>query len=181
MATTRRAWSVSACLIMSAFILGGANAHAGGKMKAEAELLDATGKSVGKAHLTQQKDGVKIKLKVSGLPPGKHGFHVHEIGTCTPPDFKSAGPHFNPFQKHHGMENPEGRHAGDLPNLEVKEDGTAEATVVAAGATLKKGRASLLKEGGTALVIHADPDDNVTDPAGNAGARIACGAIVKAK
>jgi len=163
-------------------ILATGTAFAGGKtLKAQADILDATGKSIGKATLTEQKQGVKIRLKVSGLAPGKHGYHIHETGTCTPPDFKSAGGHFNPFQKQHGMENPQGRHAGDLPNLEVKQDGSAKVTFVASEATLKEGPNSLLKEGGTAIVIHADPDDNKSDPAGNAGARVACGVIVKAK
>ena len=155
-----------------------AKSHA---MQAHADLQDANGKSIGTATLSEQKGGVKVKLDVSGLPPGQHGFHIHETGACTPPDFKSAGGHFNPFKKHHGQENPAGKHAGDFPNLEVKEDGTAQATVIATGATLKKGPASLLKAGGTAIVIHADPDDYKSDPAGNAGNRVACGVIVKEK
>lgn len=168
-----------ACCLFS--VLAAGTAFAGGKaLKAKAEIRDAAGKTVGKATLTEQKDGVKVVLKVSGLPPGKHGYHIHETGSCTTPDFKSAGGHFNPFQKHHGLENPQGKHAGDLPNLEVKKDGKAKVTFLATEATLKDGPASLLKEGGTAVVIHADPDDNMTDPAGNAGARIACGVIVKA-
>ncbi|HBG05685.1 MAG: superoxide dismutase [Geobacteraceae bacterium GWC2_58_44] len=169
-------------IVFCVCILVTGTAFAGSKaMKARADILDSTGKSIGTATLTQQKGGVEVKLKVSGLTPGKHGFHIHETGSCTPPDFKSAGPHFNPFQKHHGLENPQGKHAGDLPNLEAKQDGTAEATFVAVDATLKKGPGSLLKKGGTAIVIHADPDDNKSDPAGNAGARVACGVIVKAK
>jgi superoxide dismutase, Cu-Zn family len=150
-------------------------------LQARADLQDPAGKSIGSATLTEQKDGVKIELKVSGLTPGKHGFHIHETGTCTPPDFKSAGGHFNPFSKHHGMDNPLGKHAGDIPNLEVKEDGTAAVSVVATGTTLGKGAGSLLKPGGTALVIHGAPDDNMSDPAGNAGPRVACGVIVPVK
>ena len=169
--------AICACLCL---IAGVAQAKSHG-MQAHADIRDANGKSIGTATLTEQKDGVKVKEKVSGLLPGRHGFHIHETGTCTPPDFKSAGGHFNPFKKHHGMENPAGKHAGDFPNLEVKEDGTAQATVIATGATLKKGPASLLKPGATAIVIHADPDDNMSDPAGNAGARIACGVIESGK
>ena len=173
-------WKVVIVCAVCCLVTG--TAFAGSKaMKARADMLDPAGKSLGTAMLTEQKDGVKVELKVSGLAPGKHGFHFHEKGTCTPPDFKSAGGHFNPFKKHHGMDHPEGKHAGDLPNLEVKEDGTAEVTVVAEGTTLKKGPGSLLKKGGTALVIHAGPDDNKTDPAGNAGDRVACGVVVKAK
>lgn len=172
----------SACAVCCTLCLMGGTAHAmSHEMKARADIVDAKGKSIGKATFTEQKDGVKVMLKVSGLPAGKHGFHIHETGTCTPPDFKSAGGHFNPFKKGHGMENPAGKHAGDFPNLEVKQDGTAQVTVIATGATLKKGPASLLKPGGTAIVIHADPDDYKTDPAGNAGNRVACGVIVKGK
>lgn len=151
------------------------------EMKALADILDPAGKTIGTATLTEQKDGVKIVLRVSGLTPGKHGFHVHENGVCTSPDFKSAGGHFNPFHKHHGIDNPQGKHAGDLPNLEVNNDGTAETTIVATGTTLGKDPGSLLKEGGTSIVIHAGPDDNMSDPAGNAGPRVACGVVVEAK
>ncbi|HYS43550.1 MAG TPA: superoxide dismutase family protein [Geobacteraceae bacterium] len=168
-------------LCSALFLVAATGATAGNKMKARADIKDATGKTMGTATLTEEKKGVKIVLKVSGLSPGKHGFHLHEKGACDPPDFKSAGGHFNPFGKHHGAKNPEGKHAGDFPNLEVKENGTAEVTVVAEGATLKKGVGSLLREGGTAIVIHADPDDEMSDPAGNSGTRIGCGTIVTAK
>jgi len=169
-------------LVCSVFFLVTSTALAGSKeMKARADILDPAGKSIGTATLTEQKDGVKIVLKVSGLTTGKHGFHIHENGVCTPPDFKSAGGHFNPFHKQHGIDNPQGKHAGDIPNLEVGKDGAAEVTVVALGTTLGKGPGSLLKEGGTAIVIHADPDDNKSDPAGNAGPRVACGVVVRAK
>lgn len=168
-------------LVCSVFFLVTGTAVAGSnKAGARAFILDPTGKALGTASLSEQKGGVKIALKVSGLAPGKHGFHFHENGVCDPPGFKSAGDHFNPFHKHHGSSNPQGKHAGDLPNLEVKEDGTAEVTFVAKGVTLRKGPGSLLKQGGTALVIHALPDDYQSDPAGNAGPRIACGVVVKA-
>lgn len=169
------------CAMFITLCLFTGTAHAMSHVKAQAEIQDASGKSIGTATFTEQKEGVKVEIAVSGLPPGQHGFHIHENGTCLPPDFKSAGGHFNPFKKHHGSDNPAGKHAGDFPNLEVKDDGTAKATVVAAGATLKKGPGSLLKPGGTAIVIHADPDDYQSDPAGNAGDRVACGVIVKAK
>jgi len=169
-------------LICSALFLAAATgAAAGDKMKARADIKDATGKTLGTANLTEEKKGVKIVLKVSGLSPGRHGFHLHEKGACDPPDFKSAGGHFNPFGKHHGAKNPEGKHAGDFQNLEAKENGTAEVTVVAEGATLGKGAGSLLKEGGTSIVIHADADDEMSDPAGNSGARIGCGTVVSVK
>jgi Cu-Zn family superoxide dismutase len=146
---------------------------------ATATLKNADGKEVGKASFTPSKEGVKVQVAVAGLPPGKHGIHLHAAAKCDPPDFKSAGPHFNPTEKHHGLHNPEGAHAGDLPNLSVGKDGKAKATFTAKGATLGEGTGALLGGDGTAIVIHADPDDEKTDPAGNSGARIACGVIVK--
>lgn len=161
------------------FLLAGAAAASGHETKARADLRDAAGKAVGTATLTEREKGVEITLKVTGLSPGRHGFHLHEKGSCDPPDFKTAGGHFNPFGKKHGALNPEGKHAGDLMNLEAKADGSAEVTVVAEGTTLGKGPGSLLKEGGTAIVIHAAPDDEMTDPAGNAGARVVCGVVTE--
>jgi Cu-Zn family superoxide dismutase len=173
-------FSAKTFLVCSVCFLVTASAWAGSKtMQAEANIVDTTGKTVGAATLTEQPHGVAIVLKVSGLTPGRHGLHLHENGICTPPDFKSAGGHFNPLHKQHGSDNPQGMHAGDLPNLEVKADGTAKLTVVATGTTLGAGPGSLLKEGGTSIVIHAEADDNKSDPAGNAGARVACGVVVK--
>jgi Cu-Zn family superoxide dismutase len=146
---------------------------------AKAELINSKGEKIGTATFTQEAEGVKITLEASHLPPGSHGFHIHAVGKCEPPDFKSAGAHFNPTGKKHGLQNPEGPHAGDLPNLTVGPDGTAKVEVVAKQVTLGEGKNSLLQSEGTALVIHANPDDEKTDPAGNAGDRIACGVITK--
>lgn len=146
---------------------------------AHAELKDAQGRTVGQAMFEETTEGVRVVLDAKNLPPGPHGFHVHETGKCDAPDFKTAGAHFNPGKKQHGHQNPKGPHAGDLPNLEVSADGTGRASAVAAGATLGQGPTSLLKDGGTALVVHAKPDDGKTDPAGNAGARIACGIVTR--
>lgn len=144
---------------------------------AKSALIDTEGKKVGTAVLTEDAEGVRINLELTGLPPGTHAFHIHTVGRCDPPDFKSAGGHFNPHGKKHGVKNPEGVHAGDLPNLVIGPDGTASLEVLASGVTLGAGAHSLFHPGGTALVIHAGPDDDLTDPAGNSGARIACGVI----
>jgi Cu-Zn family superoxide dismutase len=149
----------------------------GGAGGAHALLRDASGKEVGTATLAPAGGSVKIDLKLKDLPPGAHAFHVHSVGRCDPPSFESAGPHFNPTNRQHGHQNPQGAHAGDLPNLEVRPDGTAQVSLLAPGLTLGEGQGSLFGKEGTALVVHASPDDGRTDPAGNAGARIACGVI----
>ena len=147
---------------------------------ATAELKSADGKDVGKVTLTQTKAGVRLQLALNGVPPGEHAFHVHAVGKCEPP-FTSAGPHFNPGQKKHGKENPEGHHAGDMDNVTVPANGKLNATIVNNDITLEKGKPnSVFQEGGTALVVHAKQDDYKSDPAGNAGDRIACGVITEA-
>jgi Cu-Zn family superoxide dismutase len=147
-------------------------------LSATAELKSADGKDVGTAKLTQTRSGVRIALTLKGLPAGEHAFHVHAVGKCEPP-FTSAGPHFNPVQKKHGKLNPEGHHAGDMDNITIPASGKLTRRVVNKDITLEKDKPnSVLQEGGTALVIHAGKDDYTTDPAGNAGDRIACGVIV---
>lgn len=147
---------------------------------AKAILTDPQGHKVGEATLEETAKGVKITLQVENLPPGEHAFHIHEKALCDPPDFKTAGGHFNPFGKQHGLKNPEGPHAGDLPNITIGPDGRCSFEITASLVTLKSGeKNSLFHPGGTSLMIHQDPDDNVSDPAGHAGPRIACGPIVK--
>lgn len=143
------------------------------------KLSDAKGKSVGTATLSADPGGVKITLAVKGLAAGDHAIHVHETAKCDGPDFKSAGGHFNPDHKKHGHDNPDGAHAGDMPNVTVDAKGGSTASVVAPGVTLDDGPHSVFTSGGTALVIHSKADDMKTDPAGAAGDRIACGLIKK--
>lgn len=168
-----------ACLASCDRQAGEADRNGGteGAGKASALLVDARGKKVGTANLSEVEGGVRVELEAAGLSPGPHGFHIHKAGDCHGPDFRSAGGHFNPFNRKHGLENPGGAHAGDLPNLVAGEDGTARADVVAKGVTLRPGPASLLRPGGTSLVIHERADDGKTDPDGNAGGRVACGVI----
>jgi Cu-Zn family superoxide dismutase len=148
-------------------------------LSAEAALRDKDGKDVGRATLIETGEGLRVAVTGYRLPPGTHGLHIHAAGVCQPPDFNSAGDHFNPTGKKHGSMNPEGPHAGDLPNLVVAASGEGGVDVTVKTVTLGPGPTSLLRPGGTSLVVHANPDDLRTDPAGNAGARIACGVITK--
>lgn len=141
-------------------------------------IINSKGEQIGRAELMQHGEKVVIGVQAQGLPPGTHAIHIHMEGKCDPSDFTTAGEHFNPHGKQHGFKNPKGFHSGDLPNIEVKSDGTLNVKLESAAVTLKPGKPnSLLKTGGTALIIHEKKDDYVTDPAGNAGARIACGVI----
>lgn len=144
----------------------------------KAELKDAQGKSVGQATLTETPHGVLIHAVFSGVPAGVHAFHIHGTGKCEPP-FTSAGGHFNPDAKQHGVLNEMGMHAGDMPDVFVPADGNLTVDVLNPHVTLKAGANSLFKEGGTALVLHGGADDYKSDPAGNAGPRIACGVITR--
>jgi Cu-Zn family superoxide dismutase len=150
-----------------------------GPLSAEATLKDKEGKPVGVATLIQTPEGVRIAMTGYRLPPGSHGLHVHAVGLCEPPEFTSAGAHFNPGAKQHGRLNPAGPHAGDLPNLVVAASGEGGIDVTTKAFTLAGGPTSLLGEKGTALVVHANADDEKTDPTGNSGGRIACGVITK--
>jgi Cu-Zn family superoxide dismutase len=159
--------------LWSALALGSSAVAAG---SATASLKDASGNEVGRATLTETSSGLLIRLDVTAAPSGEHALHFHAVGKCEPPDFKSAGPHFNPAEAKHGFENAEGPHAGDMPNLHVPADGRLSIEVLNPAVTLS-GKSALLDDDGAALVIHAAADDYRTDPAGNAGDRIACGVI----
>jgi Cu-Zn family superoxide dismutase len=120
---------------------------------------------------------VGLRITASGLPHGMHGIHVHSVGRCDGPGFDSAGPHWNPASRKHGLSNPAGPHGGDLPNVSVAANGTLSTTLTVPAASLSPGPGSLLDADGAALVLHATADDNVTDPSGNSGGRIACAVL----
>ncbi|HET6535429.1 MAG TPA: superoxide dismutase family protein [Sphingomicrobium sp.] len=140
-------------------------------------LVDSSGESVGSVVAAQTSGGVTLTVNASGLPHGLHGIHVHATGRCDAPKFESAGAHWNPAGRKHGLENPDGSHAGDLPNVTVSSSGVLQATVVLPSTSL----AELADSDGSALVLHAGVDDYVSDPSGNSGARIACAVLAPAR
>lgn len=146
-------------------------------LQAEAKMINTEGNEVGVVKFTEGEEGVLVSLNLTNVPDGKHGLHIHTVGKCEQPTFESSGAHFNPTNKKHGIENPEGPHAGDLPNVNA-ENGQVVTEFVAKGITLEQGMAnSIFDEDGSAIVLHENVDDYKTDPAGNSGARIACGVI----
>jgi Cu-Zn family superoxide dismutase len=147
---------------------------------ARVELKNANGKTVGILTVAAHSSGgVQINGRLNDLPPGVHAVHIHETGKCEPPDFESAGAHFNPSGKQHGELNPHGPHDGDLNNIRIETNGTAQLALLADRVTLNDAPNSLLKPGGTSMVIHASLDDLKTDPSGASGDRIACGVITR--
>lgn len=136
-------------------------------------LVGASGQPLGTVSAWQTAGAVGLRVQAAGLPHGLHAIHVHAVGRCAPPDFTTAGSHWNPAGRKHGLNNPQGPHAGDLPNISVAANGVVNESLVISGASL----AALADADGSALIIHAAPDDHLTDPSGNSGARIACAVI----
>ena len=165
-------------LVAALFLLSYA-AGAAEQDRARADIKNGQGKSVGTASLRETKDGVLIIINAKGLPQGLHAVHIHSVGKCEGPAFTSAGGHFNPLGKKHGLSNPDGPHAGDLPDMYVNKDGVGRYEALRESMTLGPGETSIFDSDRSAIVIHATADDNMTDPAGNSGDRIACGVITK--
>lgn len=165
---------------MAACVLAGQSAHAAKTPKSvRVKMETSDARYAGEAILVNKSGGVQFHVDFQNLDPGKHGIHVHQFPKCDAPTFQSAGPHFNPYGKQHGYQNPNGHHAGDIQlNLTVGDAGTAKQTFFVKGLTLKPGAPnSVFANGGTSLIIHSGPDDMKTDPSGNSGSREACGII----
>jgi superoxide dismutase, Cu-Zn family len=173
----RRIWL---CVPLAVALMS-AGALAGGMPLSKIVLFyDAKGAVIGTATIEQAAKGVVIHLALRSLTPGTHALHFHQNARCDAPDFKSAGGHFNPAAAHHGLKNPAGPHAGDIDNITIAADGTSNVATLDENVTLEPGKPnSLFANGGTALVIHARADDMISDPAGDAGDRVACGVIIE--
>jgi superoxide dismutase, Cu-Zn family len=168
-----------AVVIASLLAAGCASTSTPADNTAGAELRNAGGQVVGTVTLTQVGGAVRVVLEAQGLPAGAKGVHIHAVGKCDPPEFTTAGSHFNPQGRQHGALNPQGPHAGDLPNITIGNDGKGRLESTIQLITLLAGPTSVFDADGSAIVVHAAPDDFRTDPTGNSGARIACGVIVK--
>lgn len=177
--------SVAAGLAAASLFLAGCAGQAGPQTasaapiykSATARLVDGSGNAMGTATLFETAHGLRVQARVVGAPAGVHGIHLHMVGRCDGPGFTSAGGHWNPTGKMHGMQAPGGHHLGDLPNITIGDDGTGSVDFVIGDGRLRDGDNALLDADGAAIVLHAQADDERTDPSGASGARIACGVI----
>lgn len=165
-------------LLAGSFAAGEAQAQA---QNANAQLVNSDGEEIGNVSLDQLEQGVRIYARAEGLPSGTHGFHIHETGTCEPPDFQSAGGHYAPRGNAHGWDYPDGPHAGDLPNVHIQDDGVLATEFFTDTVTLGEGEATVFDDDGSAIMIHSGADDYESQPSGDAGSRIACGVIEAAQ
>ena len=157
-------------------VAAGAATAAGADM-AQARLINTAGATIGQAIFEQTPSGVLITVEIAGLPPGAHGIHLHSVGACAP-DFTAAKGHINPDGASHGLRHPQGPDNGDLPNLFVAADGSAKAQFFTTRVSLAGGALpALLDTDGSAVIVHENPDDHLTQPIGGAGGRIACGIV----
>ncbi|HET6228692.1 MAG TPA: superoxide dismutase family protein [Longimicrobiaceae bacterium] len=152
--------------------LAGCATMQGGGMTMRSTLRNAQGQEVGMLTLSPSGAGTHVMLRVHGMAPGTHGAHIHNTGRCDAPAFTSAGPHLNTTNRMHGTQNPQGPHRGDMPNLVVAADGTGTLNL-----DLATPWGDIFDGDGSAIVVHANADDYMTDPSGNSGARVACGTI----
>lgn len=165
-------------LLAGSFAAGDAQAQA---QNANAQLINPDGEEIGNVSLDQLEQGVRIYGRAEGVASGTHAFHIHETGECQTPDFESAGGHYNPTDNQHGWDNAQGHHAGDLPNVHVQDDGVLAIEYFTDAVTLGEGETTVFDDDGSAIVMHEGADDYETDPAGDAGSRIACGVIEAAQ
>jgi len=166
-------------LSLSALLVAGCvpSVSGGTKAAAVADLVDATGKPAGTAIVTESTDGLWLDVSVNGVTTGPHGLHVHTVGKCDAPDFATAGGHWNPTAHQHGHKNPQGPHAGDAPNLIANAKGAGRLKTWLGARLIATGATPLLDADGAAVILHADADDEMTDPSGKSGKRILCGVL----
>jgi superoxide dismutase, Cu-Zn family len=167
----RTGLTLTAAVLVAGCMTGSGESGASGRTS----LAAADGGARGTATVSEAAGGLQVSVQAEGLPPGAHGIHVHAVGRCEAPEFTTAGPHWNPTDRKHGRDNPDGAHHGDLPNIQIGADGRGSLNFVIPSASF----AQLFDGDGAALVVHATADDYRSDPSGNSGGRIACGVITR--